>query len=155
MSLHRLAVLSGSVRFSAVPSDTTVQTLCDLHNFKLCKCRLVQFLKSKKGEVVTSCKSVPNFSLREWKCIEMKVTEEYCGVITQWRSDQAVANQVPSCLEFQFKLNSLAGTVVMNHMCVYTQFWLAQNLTSTGPFDRNCWIGWGVSVLEIRLLPFP
>lgn len=151
MSLHRLAVLSGSVRFSAVPSDTAVQTLCDLHNFKLCKCRLAQFLKSKKRW----SKSVLNFSLREWKCIEMRVKEEYCGVITQWRSDQAVANQVPSCLEFQFKLNSLAGTVVMNHMYVYTQFWLAQNLTSTGPFDCNCWIGWGVSVIEIRLLPFP
>ena len=49
------------------------------------------------------------------------MAEEYCWSVTQRRNDHAVASQVPLCLEFQFILDSLVYTVVVNRIYVIGQ----------------------------------
>lgn len=53
----------------------------ELNNF-----RLKQLLRSKRNWTFTFFKQGPKFSLREWKFIEKKLTEEHCWAITLMES---------------------------------------------------------------------
>jgi hypothetical protein len=72
------------------------------------KFRLTKFLNSTaRIEVVTFSKSERNFSSRDWKSNETKVTEEYCWAITQAVVRESCGFRNPLCLSLDFNRTPL------------------------------------------------
>jgi len=118
-----------------------IQTRLNLRNLILCKTQSHAFEKNFRGWTDIS-KRAPNSSFGEWKCSEMKVTEEYCWVITQATGRSCCDRSGSSVLKFGFQLDSMY-TYLVDRVC--TQFRCPTNYRLV-PILGNVALSRGVSV---------
>jgi hypothetical protein len=76
----------------------------------------------------------PNFTVRELKCIETKVAEEYWWTITQAACRSCCGRSDSVVLELLFQLDCLICTYIVDHM----YRWSAQKASYQGP-GKTSW----------------
>lgn len=83
--------------------------------------------------------------VRELKCNDSRVSEEYCRAITQAADNRAAADDVSVCWNLGFQLVSIVYTHIL--YCTCNQFRHAQNGLALGVSERNYCAICGMSML--------